>query len=225
MTVAINDLVFDWKRQQRPLLRLKKLGVTVGERLLIRGPSGSGKSTLLGLIGGIQSPSKGHITVCGQNISRLSPLKRDQFRADHMGYIFQQFNLIPYLTASENVALALQFSRHKRYKLRSSVDTEVQRILASLGLKACTHKLAQELSVGQQQRVAAARALIGKPELILADEPTSALDEEAKSSFLELLMRECTANRTTLLFVSHESTIEGFFSKVWRLEGGSICQH
>ncbi len=214
----INQLRFRWPGGQRDILDIPDLNVAKGERVFIRGNSGCGKSTLLGLIAGLNMPNAGTLEVLGQNVASLSAARRDQFRADHIGFIFQQFNLIPYLSVLDNILLSCKFSaRRRQHALQTS--TSLQRVAVDL----MTHlqldpmefrdRPARELSVGQQQRVAAARSLIGAPELLIADEPTSALDTDARSGFISLLMRECEANGSTLLFVSHDASLENFFDR------------
>ena len=214
----IKNVCFRWKNSGSLLLNLPEFKIEKHEHVFLQGPSGSGKSTLLGLVGGILVSESGTLKVLGQDIQNLSRSGRDSFRVDHIGFIFQLFNLLPYLSIEENVMLPLSFSsiRAKRAG-RTKIDQfkEAKRLLKSLALE---EQLAEkspvtELSVGQQQRVAAARALIGNPELIVADEPTSALDSDLRHSFLELLFGECKKAGSTLLFVSHDSTLSDLFSR------------
>jgi putative ABC transport system ATP-binding protein len=167
------------------------LTLAKAERLLLVGPSGSGKSTLLALIAGIVAPDAGRIAMLGSDLARLSPSARDRFRAEHMGVIFQMFNLLPYGSPVDNVLLPLSFAPKRRARVEGDGTVEAQRLLRALGLddRAIARRRAADLSVGQQQRVAAARALIGRPELIIADEPTSALDPETRDQFLDLVRR------------------------------------
>lgn len=199
------------------LLDIAQLSIAPGERVFLRGPSGSGKSTLLGLLGGVLTPAAGRITVLGCDLARLSASARDRFRGDHIGFVFQMFNLIPYLSVLENVLLPARFSarRAARAARRGPLVQEAARLLASLGLAdAALHaRGVTELSIGQQQRVAAARALLGAPELLIADEPTSALDHDARAQFLELLMAECREQGSTLVFVSHDTTLGRLFDR------------
>jgi putative ABC transport system ATP-binding protein len=194
--------------------------VARGERVFLRGPSGSGKSTLLGLIGGVLVPQRGSVRLLGTDLAALSPSGRDRFRGEHLGFIFQMFNLIPYLGVLENVILPAQFSPARAARVPGrDLAAEGRRLLGALGLGAAD-LLAQpvtELSIGQQQRVAAARALLGRPEILVADEPTSALDHDARGQFLQLLMDECRAQGTTLLFVSHDTSLGGLFDRVLSL--------
>jgi len=214
----IKNVRFRWKNSGSLLLNLPEFKIEKHEHVFLQGPSGSGKSTLLGLVGGILVSESGTLKVLGQDIQNLSRSGRDSFRVDHIGFIFQLFNLLPYLSIEENVMLPLSFSsiRAKRAG-RTKIDQfkEAKRLLKSLALEEqlANKSPVTELSVGQQQRVAAARALIGNPELIVADEPTSALDSDLRHSFLELLFGECKKAGSTLLFVSHDSTLSDLFSR------------
>ncbi len=199
------------------LLDIERLVIARGERLFLRGPSGSGKSTLLGLLGGVLTPAAGHVRVLGVDLTGLGASDRDRYRGDHIGFVFQMFNLIPYLSVIENVLLPARFSprRAERAARRGAPATEAARLLAALGLgDAALHaRGVTELSIGQQQRVAAARALLGAPELLIADEPTSALDHDSRRQFLELLMAECREQGSTLVFVSHDTTLGSLFDR------------
>lgn len=189
--------------------------------MLVRGASGSGKSTLLSLIAGIHSATAGELKVLDHNLSALSQRQRDQLRANEIGYIFQQFNLLPYLTAQQNVELAVQFAPARRRRIAQrgqSVAEAAATLLNHLGLTSTQQRQsAQTLSVGQQQRVAAARALLGAPALIIADEPTSALDESHRNEFINLLFKECDEQGSTLLFVTHDATLATHFPRVVEL--------
>ncbi len=191
--------------------------VSRGERVFIEGASGSGKSTLLCLLAGVVTAQQGEIWVLGQRIDRLGGARRDRFRSDHIGFIFQLFNLIPYLSVLENVTLPCRFSPKRRAAALgngSSLEAAAVRLLNHLDLdQGLMARPVTELSVGQQQRVAAARALMGRPEILIADEPTSSLDANRRAAFLELLFRECEAANTTLVFVSHDATLERFFDR------------
>ena len=214
----IKNVRFRWKNSGSLLLNMPEFKIEKHEHVFLQGPSGSGKSTLLGLVGGILVSESGTLKVLGQDIQNLSRSGRDSFRVDHIGFIFQLFNLLPYLSIEENVMLPLSFSsiRAKRAG-RTKIDQlkEAKRLLKSLELEEqlANKSPVTELSVGQQQRVAAARALIGNPELIVADEPTSALDSDLRHSFLDLLFGECKKAGSTLLFVSHDSTLSDLFSR------------
>ena len=216
--VAASGLVFAYGTGA-PALDLPSFEAAAGERVFVRGASGSGKSTLLGLIAGVLPMQSGALSVLGADMAALGAAKRDAFRADRLGVIFQQFNLLPYLSLIGNVALGCRFSSARRDRAEAksgSVEAEAARLLSRLGLDpaALAGRSVRDLSVGQQQRVAAARALIGAPGLILADEPTSALDADSRDAFLALLMEEATEAGASLLFVSHDSGLASRFDRV-----------
>jgi putative ABC transport system ATP-binding protein len=183
--------------------------------VFLKGASGSGKSTLLGLIGGVLTHDAGDVRILGQPLQELSAIRRDAFRASHIGYIFQMFNLLPFLSTVENVLLTTRFSRERASRVGGDPRGEAKRLLAALGLRdpALLERPITALSIGQQQRVAAARALMGRPELVIADEPTSALDTDSRFDFLELLQSECAAAGSSLLFVSHDTGLAGAFDR------------
>lgn len=214
--LCAGDLVFGWKQGRRDI-DIRDFTVGAGERVFLRGPSGSGKSTLLGLIAGIVAPASGRLEILGQDTARLSPAKRDALRAASLGVIFQMFNLVPYLSVLENVLLPVRYSPERRRRAggdAASIEAEARRLLARLGLpEDILKRRVTELSVGQQQRVAAARALIGRPSLVLADEPTSALDADAREAFIQLLSEECAASGAALLFVSHDLSLAPLFDR------------
>ena len=220
--LALSDLHFAYTRRQPDVIAIDSLRIEAGERIFLRGPSGSGKSTLLGLISGILEPRSGDLEILGQRMQTLSASKRDAFRAAHLGVIFQMFNLLPYLPVGENVMLPCRFSaeRARQAQAAGSEQDEARRLLERLGLNASEvwSQRASNLSVGQQQRVAAARALIGKPGLILADEPTSALDADSRDAFISLLKEECTASGAALLFVSHDGGLADQFDRALDLQ-------
>ena len=171
------------------------------------------------LLGGVVIPEAGTVSVGGVDIAALPAARRDAFRADRVGFIFQMFNLVPYLSLLDNAALPCRFSAARRERAEASggsVETEAARLLSRMGLDiaALGGRPVTELSVGQQQRVAAARALIGAPGLVVADEPTSALDADVRRIFLDLLFAEVAAAGSTLLFVSHDAALEAAFDRV-----------
>src|SRR5690349_5511261 len=217
--VAIANIQFSWPRSSTPVIALAALTIAQGERVFLQGPSGSGKSTLLNLIAGVIVPSSGELSVLGHNLAVLSGAQRDRFRADHIGFIFQLFNLIPYLSVIENVCLPCGFSARRRARVAGVLDAEAHRLLRHLDLDdpQLLERPVTELSVGQQQRVAAARALIGAPELIIADEPTSALDADRRIAFLELLFRQCEQERTALVFATHDAALSPLFDRTIEL--------
>ncbi|SFP18759.1 ABC transporter ATP-binding protein [Pseudomonas borbori] len=215
--ISLSNLGFAWPGQAQ-LLDIPSFTLERGESLFLKGPSGSGKTTLLGLLGGVQTPGRGSIRLLDQELRTLSASARDRFRVDHTGYIFQQFNLLPFLSVRENVELPCHFSRlraSRAIQRHGSIDQAAATLLAHLGLKETRllERRADELSIGQQQRVAAARALIGQPELVIADEPTSALDFDAREAFLQLLFAECREAGASLLFVSHDQSLARLFDR------------
>jgi putative ABC transport system ATP-binding protein len=209
--LQIGNLRYRWPGAAADVLQLDALSVAAGERVFLRGPSGCGKSTLLSLMAGVLLPDAGTVALLGQPWSGLSSARRDRRRADHLGYIFQQFNLLPYLSVLDNVRLPGRFSRRRAERTRPG---DAERLLERSGLaEALWSRPAQALSVGQQQRVAAVRALIGGPELVVADEPTSALDEDLRESFMALLLESCAEAGSALVFVSHDSRLAAHFDR------------
>lgn len=216
--VHLAGLRYRWPGAASDCLAIDALTITAGERVFLRGPSGSGKTTLLSLVGGVILPQAGTVSVAGQALGALSSGARDRFRADHVGFVFQLFNLLPWLSARDNILLACRFSPQRRARVAASGGTpaaEVARLAARLDLSAdLLDRSAAQLSVGQQQRVAAARALIGRPGLVVADEPTSALDADRQQAFIDLLLEECAAAGAALLFVSHDQRLARHFDRV-----------
>lgn len=215
-TIDIAGLIFRWPRQDAPCLDIPRFTVRKGERIFLQGPSGSGKTTLLNVLGGVLSPEQGQVQLLDDDLAAISPHRRDRLRSDHIGFIFQQFNLLPWMNALDNVLLPCTFSaRRMAQATRShSARAEAERLLAHLELAPSDWgRPANRLSVGQQQRVAAARALIGQPELIIADEPTSALDADRQDAFIDLLLRETTAAGSTLVYVSHDGRLAPHFDR------------
>jgi putative ABC transport system ATP-binding protein len=214
--IEIEHLLFRYPAASEACLDISGFKAEAGERIFLYGPSGSGKSTLLGLLGGVLTATQGSIKILGNDLAAMRPTHRDRLRADHIGYIFQQFNLIPYLPVIDNVLLPCRFSsrRYDQALNSGNLEAEAQRLLSHLDIKPdLWHSLVTHLSVGQQQRVAAARALIGRPEIVIADEPTSALDADRQVAFLDLLLKECAEANATLLFVSHDHRLASAFSR------------
>lgn len=214
--IDLTDLQFSWPGHP-VLLDVQRFRLDAGERLFLRGPSGSGKSTLLGLISGVLEAQSGQINVLGEDLARLSGSQRDRVRADHLGVIFQLFNLVPYLSVIENVVLPCRFSKRRQKEVQAAdgATSEAKRLLKQLGLDSeeLLSRKVTDLSVGQQQRVAAARALIGSPALIIADEPTSALDADSRDRFINLLSAEAQKTGAALLFVSHDASLARLFDR------------
>ncbi len=219
VAIDARELTFAWPGKAR-LIDIERFTLHRAERVFLRGPSGSGKSSLLGLLGGVLQPSGGEIHLLGKAINEMSAGERDRFRGEQIGFIFQMFNLIPYLDVVENVMLPGRFSKLREQRIIGEPVAEAKRLLAAIGLNdpALLSRPVTELSIGQQQRVAAARALYGKPGLIIADEPTSSLDQDARENFLTLLMDECRAQGASLLFVSHDTQLGARFDRVVALK-------
>ena len=210
--ISLEDVQFGYGMQR--VLDIPRLWIEQGSSVLLRGFSGGGKSTLLGLLAGVLLPGMGRVEVAGHALQAMRGAARDRFRADHLGVIFQQFNLLPFLSVRDNIALGLRFSRLRSARISGPLDAEIARLLQALQLDpALMQRRAGTLSVGQQQRVAAARALIGRPALLLADEPTSALDRDAATAFLKLMSAQCEAAGTTVLVVSHDDSLQPLFDR------------
>jgi putative ABC transport system ATP-binding protein len=218
--IDIEPLRFAWTLGGPDTLVLGRLHVERGQTVFLHGPSGCGKSTLLGLLAGVLPPNQGRVALLGQDWGALKDGHRDTFRADHVGVMFQQFNLLPYLSVLDNVTLPCRFSKLRRERCQAAGGPEAaaQSWLQRMGLpEALWSRRADALSVGQQQRVAAARALMGQPELILADEPTSALDSALRQSFMDLLLQAARDAGSTLVCVSHDEQQAMHFDVRWSL--------
>jgi putative ABC transport system ATP-binding protein len=216
--IEVDAVRYAWAGASAPAVAIDALRVARGEHVLLRGPSGSGKSTLLNLLAGVLTASAGAIRVLGQELGAMPGAARDRFRADHIGYIFQMFNLVPYLSVVENVCLPCRFSPRRRERAAragGTVPDEARRLLRALDLgdDEMPRRPVTALSVGQQQRVAVARALVGAPELVIADEPTSALDAGRRAGFLELLFRQCERDGTTVVLASHDEALAPLFGR------------
>ncbi len=210
----IEDLSFSWRRTGQPDLMISELSLNEGELALITGPSGSGKTSLLNLLSGVTVADSGRLEVLGQDMSVLGASKRDSFRADNIGLIFQIFNLLPYLSVLENILLAGTFSAG-RQRRTGDLAAQADMLLDALDLPPGTFagRKVNTLSIGQQQRVAAARALAGTPRLIIADEPTSALDAANRDRFIDLITNLCRDRGATLVVVSHDEALAPFFDR------------
>lgn len=228
--IDIENLVFQWPGKNGFRLSIPQFRVKRGERVFLQGASGSGKSTLLGLLGGVLLPQPCRLRVLDTDLTALTSSARDRFRVDHVGFLFQQFNLVPYLSVRENVLLPCRFSQRRRQRALEAAGTDAadaleqaaDRLLDQLGLDATlARQPATALSVGQQQRAAAARALMGHPELIIADEPTSALDADRQAEFLDVLLGRCDDENITLIFVSHDDRLGKHFTR--RIHLNELC--
>jgi putative ABC transport system ATP-binding protein len=216
VVLAAEALRFAWPGMKTPCIDIEALRITAGELVFLHGPSGCGKSTLLSLLAGVLVADEGRVTLLGHDWSQLSGAARDRCRVAHVGYIFQQFNLLPYLSVLDNVLLPCRFSQRREAQAarHGSSREEAEHLLDQMGLdRNLWKRQALQLSVGQQQRVAAARALIGQPEVVIADEPTSALDEDRREAFLDVLLTACATNQSALVFVSHDQRIAQRFAR------------
>lgn len=213
--LTLDDVRFRWPGRASFGLSVPAFRVEAGERVLLIGESGSGKSTLLSLICGIVTADAGHVQIGATDLSALRAGARDRFRAERIGVIFQQFNLLPYASVSDNILLPLRFAPERRRRMAAG---EAGALCTALDLpEGILTTAAGRLSVGQQQRVAVARALIGQPPLIVADEPTSALDATTQDIFLGLLFDRIAAAGSSLLMVSHDERLGARFDRTVRL--------
>ena len=221
--IELQNIIKEYKLGKEKLRVLHGINLTVqaGDFIALMGPSGSGKSTLMNIIGCLDTPSAGEYILQNQKVSDLKDDDLAKVRNESIGFIFQNFNLLPYLTPIENITLGCEFSKSRKQKIlkqssnkNSALQKEAIRLLNALGLTAqYHHKDVATLSIGQQQRVAAARAFIGSPELIIADEPTSALDTNNRESFINLLFEQAKLSNSTLVFVSHDETLKPLFNR------------
>ena len=212
--IKIDSVRFYWSKKSNFNIFVPNLEIKKGEKVLLLGESGSGKTTLLSLMCGFLNPLSGNISINGNTINQLSSKTRDEYRADNIGIIFQQFNLLPYANVVDNVLLPLYFS-----KVRSNnVSNKKEKVIELFKQLRLPDDIAQfrasSLSMGQQQRVAVARALIGNPSLIIADEPTSSLDADAQKIFLNLMFEQISENNSTLLMVSHDKSLSNQFDRL-----------
>ena len=216
--LSLQDVRFTWDEHEPALLHIAEFSVARGEKVFLHGASGSGKTTLLNLCSGVLLPQQGKLQLLGRELTTMSSAARDRWRGAEVGYIFQLFNLLPAFTAQENVCAPCFFSKTKRQRVATqglSLAEAAHQLLTALQLD--PHQLSSQpvsrLSVGQQQRVAAARALLGAPPLIIADEPTSALDHDVREQFLDLLFAQCQKFNTALLLVSHARELGARFDR------------
>ena len=212
--VKIESLRFQWSKNNNFKIFVPKLEVGRGKKVLFLGESGSGKTTLLSLICGFLEPLSGSISINDKIISNLTSTNKDAYRSDNIGIIFQQFNLLPYANVIDNIVLPLYFSKQRSKKVENKTNAAMT-LCDQLRLpESILNQKASNLSVGQQQRVAVARALIGSPSIIVADEPTSSLDTEAQELFLDLMFDQISKNSSTLLMVSHDKSLTNYFDQV-----------
>lgn len=209
MVVSLQNLIFHYGSAEAPILDIPQWSVQSAEQVFLHGPSGAGKSTLLNLLAGILLPSSGSIEIFGEKINAMSGSQRDKWRARHIGVVFQQFNLIPYQNAVNNIRLAAEFAGKA-----ANANERARELLNALGIE--SHLFEQpsgRLSIGQQQRVAIARAMINEPELLIVDEPTSALDSKNRDAFMSLLLEQVAKKQTALIFVSHDLSLADEFPR------------
>jgi putative ABC transport system ATP-binding protein len=202
------------------VLRGIDLEVYAGELTLLVGPSGCGKTTLLSVLAGLLEPTAGEVTVLGTRLSGLSGRQVVKFRQENIGFVFQQYNLLPALTAAENVAVPLLIAGQPR---RPAID-RARALLRHLGLEKRAEALPAQLSGGQQQRVAIARALIHEPRLVVCDEPTAALDSQSGQVVMDLLRRIALQPDRAVLVVTHDSRVFGFGDRLVHLEDGRVVR-
>ena len=216
MAIELKDVKFSHgEEQDRLVLDIARRSVECSQQVFVHGPSGSGKSTLLNLLSGLLWCATGEVTILGERLDQMSSRERDRFRANHIGYVFQRFNLVPYLNAIENIELAGGFSARSE---RSASGSSAASLLESLNVASVDWKRpTSQLSMGQQQRIVIARALINRPEILIADEPTSSLDQHNRDNFLSVLMPLVEEQKMTLLFVSHDMALAQHFTRVQAL--------
>ncbi len=223
MSLSISNLSHTYSSSalsDRNVLNDISLSLSGGEQLLLRGISGSGKTTLINILAGLLSPSRGSVSLGGQDVYAMAEAERDEWRRKTIGYVFQTHQLLPLLNAWENVAMPLSFAGTPRGESKS----RALELLESVGLANHANNRPKELSTGQRQRVAIARALINQPELILADEPTASLDEHAASEALDLLQQNCKERNTVLIVASHDPLLNGRFERVADLAYGELVE-
>ncbi|RNB78529.1 ABC transporter ATP-binding protein [Brevibacillus fluminis] len=212
--------VFQLEAGSYTALKENSIHIRKGEFIAIMGPSGSGKSTLLQLIGGLDLPSYGSITVDGVEISKLNEIERTIFRRTRVGFVFQNYQLLPMMTVAENVSLSLAANKTPK----ADIKTKVQRLLQDVNLADKENHFPAQLSGGQQQRVAIARALAMKPKLILADEPTGNLDQKNGKDVLQLLSRLNKEEQITIVMVTHDRQAAEKADRIITIQDGEVVQ-
>ncbi|MCA9434923.1 MAG: ATP-binding cassette domain-containing protein [Candidatus Omnitrophica bacterium] len=213
LNIHLSSIRVQFEGMKKPLLQIDDQRAPSGSHLLIRGPSGAGKTTLLHLLAGLLDPQEGAIDIGGNPLHRLSENEKCAWRRNHVGLVFQKLNLLGHLTALENVLLGSPGKGLNREKATAALER--------LGVHHLADKLAYQLSLGEQQRVAVARVVARKPPLILADEPTSSLDEANAGLVMDVLF-ETKGHEGTLIVATHDDRVAGRFEKTWRLANGVI---
>ena len=219
--ISVKNLNYSLGNNTKFSLKINKFILKKSDSFLIYGDSGLGKSTFLNLLSGTLRPKEGAINILGTNIVDSSSAVKDKIRGDHFGIVFQTFNLLPYITVKNNILLGKAYSNRKQL-LSSNDEVKILMDKLSLNYKDFVDRKAYELSIGQQQRVAVARALIGKPEIIIADEPTSALDQDNQKEFINLLFKSLDENEQGLIMVSHDKKLSNKFKIVKNIT--EICE-
>ncbi|HBC56975.1 MAG TPA: ABC transporter ATP-binding protein [Gammaproteobacteria bacterium] len=210
--IEINDLYFKYNETSDWLLKDLELSVEKGEFIAIRGPSGVGKSTLLNLIALLAKPDKGEIRLIGQDVTNFTESEATVWRRQNLGFVFQQFHLLPHLTVVENIQLPLALNQ------MDLAPPQLTEILHTLDINDLCHKYPRHLSGGQMQRVAIARAMIHQPSILLADEPTGNLDEELSDEVLKLMVRQIKLRLVSTLMVTHSDAAASYADKVYYFE-------
>jgi putative ABC transport system ATP-binding protein len=218
--IKANNLTREYKKGGETIRPLNGLDLEVqrGDFLALMGPSGSGKTTLLNLIAGIDSPTRGELIIDGVNIATLSRNKLAAWRSEHVGYIFQLYNLVPVLTAFENVELPLMLHNLSRRERRKRVDDALEQV----GIADRAGHYPRQMSGGQEQRVAIARALVTNPTIVVGDEPTGDLDKKSARSIMELLQRINREQGRTIIMVTHDPKTTEYAGRTLHLESGSL---
>jgi ABC-type lipoprotein export system ATPase subunit len=208
--IKLNNVRKDYRSGNNitTIVDVDELNISTGEKIAIVGASGSGKTTLLNLLSGLVVPDQGQIVIDGQDIAALSESMRDRFRANNIGYLFQNFHLLDGYSALENVELGMLFASGAVKRQQATEQ------LTRLGLRERLHHQPSELSIGQQARVALARATVNNPKIILADEPTGALDSESAREALDLLFEQSASHNSTLICVTHDKSVAANFDRI-----------
>ena len=214
MAIQLTDVQFAYPdNPDHSVLSIADWHIAAQQQVFLHGPSGAGKSTLLNIVSGLLAVTSGELSVLDTHLSQLNNRQRDRFRANHIGYIFQQFNLIPYLDAIANIRLARQFSNQTLSS--SALTEEICQLLSTFNIASSDWvKPVSKLSIGQQQRIAIARAMINKPAILIADEPTSSLDQANRDNFMAQLLQMVNAHHITLVFVSHDLSLASYFNRI-----------
>jgi putative ABC transport system ATP-binding protein len=213
--ISLKNITYKYPKQT--ILENYSLYIKEGDSVFIHGASGRGKSTLLNIMAGVLRPSIGEVTVLNRDLTKLKARQLDLWRSNEIGYIFQQFNLLPYLTGRENIRLPLIISKKKKNSLEEEFESELSRIAKNLNIEEILESYPHQMSVGQQQRIAIARAIIGNPKLIIADEPTSSLDDQRTDEFIKMIIEYKKTSGATLVFVSHDQRLAQYFDRTIEL--------